>query len=368
MSAAQPFTVNEVRDVLNKEGWGHAEIQPVEGGKELMIKLKKSEESVGQMSTHLVGILNKALPDNKFKVIGKSEIGASISQDLRNKAIVAIILSMLGIILYIAWRFEFIFGIGAAIATFHDVLAVLGIFWLLDIEITLLVVTALLTLAGYSLTDTVVVFDRIRENLARRTGQTGRDHQPQRQRGALPHHHHQQHRVPGGRGPVLLRRRGPQGLRPGHDLGVLVGTYSSVFVASPIVYAWRKEAKRVVVKREKVVELAAQKQKREEKKAAKPNPQEKGRQEVRSRGQRLGSEGQATVMDKAQIYLARLHKTGSAGGYCPAIIIECSHDASLDFMKTAKTENRKPKTQHQSRRLWCSTATASTATTRPRSP
>jgi len=77
---------------------------------------------------------------------------------------------MLGIVVYIAWRFEFVFGIGALVATFHDVLAVLGVFYLFNVEITLLVVTALLTLAGYSLTDTVVVFDRIRENLARRRG------------------------------------------------------------------------------------------------------------------------------------------------------------------------------------------------------
>ncbi|MCX5891960.1 MAG: protein translocase subunit SecD, partial [Deltaproteobacteria bacterium] len=125
MTAAQPFTVTDVRKVLDKEGWGHAEIQPVEGSKELIIKLKKSEESVGQISTHLAAVLNQALSGNKFEVIGKSEIGASISADLRSKAIVAIILSMVCIILYIAWRFEFIFGIGAAIATFHDVLAVL---------------------------------------------------------------------------------------------------------------------------------------------------------------------------------------------------------------------------------------------------
>lgn len=270
MSAAQPFTVSEVRDALNKEGWGHAEIQPVEGSKELMIKLKKSEESVGQVSTHLAGLLNKSLPGNNFEVIGKSEIGASISQDLRNTAILAIVLSMLGIVLYIAWRFEFIFGLGAAAATFHDVLAVLGVFYLLDIEITLLVVTALLTLAGYSLTDTVVVFDRVRENLARKRGKLGEI-------------------INESVNEVLSRTIvtsstvflvvlalfffGGVVLRDfalAMVLGVLVGTYSSVFVASPIVYAWRKEAKRVVVKREKVVELAAQKQKREEKKAAKP--------------------------------------------------------------------------------------------------
>jgi SecD/SecF fusion protein len=277
MTAAKPFTVNEVRNILDKEGWGHAEIQQIEGGKELMVKLKKSEDTVGQMSQHLVEILNKALPENNFKVIGKSEIGASISQDLRNKAIVAIIISMLGIVIYIAWRFEFIFGIGATLATFHDVLAVLGVFWLFNVEITLLVVTALLTLAGYSLTDTVVVFDRIRENLARRRGKLGEIIN-------LSINEVLSRTIITSStvflvvvalyffGGVVLRDFGLAMI-----LGVLVGTYSSIFVASPIVYAWRKEAKRVTVKREKVVELAAQKQKREEKKAAKPaTPKKKG--------------------------------------------------------------------------------------------
>ena len=226
---------------------------------------------MGQMSNHLVEILNKAMPDNQFKVIGKSEIGASISNDLRNKAIVAIIISMLGIIIYIAWRFEFIFGIGATVATFHDVLAVLGIFYLFNVEITLLVVTALLTLAGYSLTDTVVVFDRIRENLARRRGKLGEIIN-------LSVNEVLSRTIITSTtvflvvvalfffGGVVLRD-----FALAMILGVLVGTYSSIFVASPIVFAWRKEAKRVVVKREKVAELTAQQQKREEKKAT-PKP------------------------------------------------------------------------------------------------
>lgn len=267
MTAAKPFTVNAVRDALSKEGWGHAEIQQIEGGKELMVKLKKSESSVGQMSEHLAEILNKAMPDNQFKVVGKQEIGASISQDLRNKAIVAIIISMLGIIVYIAWRFEFIFGIGATIATFHDVLAVLGIFWLFNVEITLLVVTALLTLAGYSLTDTVVVFDRIRENLARKRGKLG-DIINLSVNEVLSRTIVTSSTVFlvvlalyffGG---VVLRD-----FALAMILGVLVGTYSSVFVASPVVFAWRKEAKRVEVKREKVVELAEAKKRSEEKRA-----------------------------------------------------------------------------------------------------
>jgi preprotein translocase subunit SecF len=74
-------------------------------------------------------------------------------------------ISMLGIIIYIAWRFDFRFGIGAIVATLHDILAMFAVFYALDKEINLLFITAVLTIAGYSLTDTVVVFDRIRENL-----------------------------------------------------------------------------------------------------------------------------------------------------------------------------------------------------------
>jgi preprotein translocase SecF subunit len=146
---------------------------------------------------------------------------------------------MAGIILYLAWRFEFRFGVAAAIATFHDVLAVLGIFYLLDKEITLLIVTALLTLAGYSLTDTVVVFDRIRETMNR----LGR-----RNFGEI---------INLSINEVLSRTIITSltvflvvlalfflGGVVIHDfalallIGVVVGTYSSIFVAAPIVYHW----------------------------------------------------------------------------------------------------------------------------------
>ena len=291
MKATQPFTVNRVREALAKEGWGNAEIQQVEGGKQLIIKLKKSQESVGQISSRLAAVLNQSLAGNHFEIIGQSEIGASISQDLRNKAIVAIVLSMVGIMAYIAWRFEFIFGVGAAVATFHDVLAVLGVFWLLNREITLLVVTALLTLAGYSLTDTVVVFDRIRENLAKRRGKLAEIIN-------LSVNEVLSRTIITSStvflvvvalfffGGVVLRD-----FALAMIMGVVVGTYSSVFVASPVVYAWRKEAKRVVVKREKVVELAAQKQKRDDKKAAKAAAPKTPKAPKKKGGKKIGIRG-----------------------------------------------------------------------------
>ncbi len=173
-----------------------------------------------------------------------------IGQALQRDALVAITVSLLAIIVYIALRFEFRFGVAAAIATLHDVLAVLGIFWALHWEINLLIVTALLTLAGYSLTDTVVVFDRIRENLKRQPG----DPLPTLVNNSINE--------------VLSRTiitsltvvlvLVPLVLFGGdvlHDfsiallMGVIVGTYSSVFVASPILVVWSaKSGKKLIAK------------------------------------------------------------------------------------------------------------------------
>lgn len=265
LSAQESFTMDQVREALDKEGWGQAEIQSLEGGRGLMVKVKKNEESVGQMADKIAAILNQGLPWNKFIVASTEEIGASVSHDLRNKAIIAIIISFLGIILYLSWRFDLIFGIGATAATYHDVLAVLGIFWLLDKEITLLVVTALLTLAGSSLNDTVVVFDRIRENLAFKRGKLGEIIN------LSVNETLSRTIVTNGTvflvvlaiyffGGVVL-----EDFALAMVLGVLVGTYSSVFVASPVVYGFRKEATRTVVNKEKVVELTEHKKKQKEK-------------------------------------------------------------------------------------------------------
>ncbi|MBM4289371.1 MAG: protein translocase subunit SecD [Deltaproteobacteria bacterium] len=264
--AEQPFTVDAVRKALSDRGWGHAEIQPVDAGQGLMVKLKKSEESVGRMAEDIGAALNQSITGNRFIIEGTSEIGASVSRDLRKWAIIAIVVSLIGIIVYLGWRFELIFGIAAAIATFHDVLAVLGIFYLLDKEITLLVVTALLTIAGYSLTDTVVIFDRIRENLIKTRVSLGET-------------------INNSINEVLTRTivttttvllvlfallfLGGVVIRDfalAMILGATVGTFSSIFVASPIIFAWRKDTKKVAVKKEKVIELAAQQQKRVQKK------------------------------------------------------------------------------------------------------
>jgi len=142
----------------------------------------------------------------------------------------------------VAFRFQFRFGVGATIATFHDVLAVLGIFYILGREINLLLVTALLTIAGYSLTDTVVVFDRIRENLRTKLKKSAPEIVNDSVNEVLSRTIITSLTV--FITSVALFLFGGEVI---HDfslamiLGVIVGTYSSIFVASPLVLMLGKE-------------------------------------------------------------------------------------------------------------------------------
>jgi preprotein translocase subunit SecF len=236
LSFKEPVSVEKARTALDKSGFQGASVQQVGEGNKILIRLRESEGT----SDKVQNLFKQELPNNAFEVDSIMEIGPVIGKAVQRDALVAITVSMIAIIIYIAFRFEFKFGVAAAIATIHDVLAVLGIFYAMNWEINLLIVTALLTLAGYSLTDTVVVFDRIRENLKRNK----KDTLPQLVNNSLNE--------------VLSRTiitsltvvivLIPLVLFGGevlHDfsiallLGVIVGTYSSVFVASPILVVWQ---------------------------------------------------------------------------------------------------------------------------------
>ena len=121
-----------------------------------------------KLSDKILEIIKKNFPQNidpNTFIRMQQEIGPRIGEELKGKALLAIFWALVGIILYIWWRFEFTFGIAAVIALFHDVLITIGIFSITGKEMSLPVVAALLTIVGYSLNDTIVVFDRIREDL-----------------------------------------------------------------------------------------------------------------------------------------------------------------------------------------------------------
>lgn len=161
--------LDTVRKTLSELGLKDFTLQEIKDQNMILLKLKTTKETLTEEVNQIISTLSVKHPEYKFTVLAKEEIGATISKELRNKAFLAIGVALLGIILYLAFRFNVYFGIAAGLATFHDVLAVFGIFYLLGKEINLLFITALLTLAGYSLTDTVVVFDRIRENLIKKS-------------------------------------------------------------------------------------------------------------------------------------------------------------------------------------------------------
>ena len=233
--SSQPFALENVRSALNKNGYPDIDLQEVTGENRLIVKLKKSEETVGNLGDQITAILAQELTDHDFLIESQSEIGSSISAVLRNKAIQAIAISLMGVLIYLALRFDLSFGLAAATATLHDVLVVLGICWAMNMEISLLVVTALLTLAGYSLNDSVVVFDRIRENIKKEEG------------GKIYQIINDSINQVMGRSVVtslttalVILSLFVLGGSSIHDfaltllIGVLVGTYSSIFIASPI--------------------------------------------------------------------------------------------------------------------------------------
>jgi len=163
---AKPLAIEDARSALHKNGISKADLQEIKDGNKLLVKLDNNTGvALGKPAEAVQSALKKAFPDNTFEVESSTEIGPSIGSKLRKDTMTAVLISLLAIVAYIAWRFDFKFGIAATIATAHDCLAMVAVFYVLDKEINLLFITAVLTIAGYSLTDTVVVFDRIRENM-----------------------------------------------------------------------------------------------------------------------------------------------------------------------------------------------------------
>ncbi len=240
---AERVNIGDLRSALEKGGIGDVQIQEVSGTRDFFIKTKLSDTEKESLTAKITSILSTQLKGAKFEMLGSNMVGPGVGQSLKKYAIIAIVLALLGIIIYIAWRFTFLSGIAATIATFHDVLAVAGVFYLLNKEFNLLIITALLTIAGYSLQDTVVVFDRIRENSGK---MKSRDDFGNIINASINE---------------VLSRTIVTGISTlislaaimifGGEvlfdfafalfLGLIVGTYSSIFVASPILYAWRQK-------------------------------------------------------------------------------------------------------------------------------
>ncbi len=246
LSSDKSVEIDQIRQALKGEGYSDAQIQQITDetakGSKVIIKIKYDpSKAVGSLGDEMVGVFNKTFTDAHFALEGSDEVGPAVSEKLRHDAFTAFFWSMFGILIYIVWRFKrFEFGVAAVITTIHDVLVILGIVVLTHREFNLLQVTALLTLAGYSLNDTVVTFDRIRENMKFLVKD-----QSFLQLVNLSVNETLSRTI-NTSGTVFLTLL-PLCIMGGDTLkdfaltlllGVVVGTYSSIFVASPILVEW----------------------------------------------------------------------------------------------------------------------------------
>lgn len=237
----QAVALQDIRNIVEQAGFSGAEVTTFGAPEEVLIKVKRIGEAAAA-SEAISEALSAGLTERTIDIRRIETVGPKIGGELRTAAFWAIIYSLIGIIIYISWRFEFRFAVAAIIALIHDVMITLGFFSTTNREISLAVIAAVLTIVGYSLNDTIVLFDRIRENLKARR----RENYEQLVNSSINE--------------VLSRTIitslttllvvlclvifGGEVIRDFAltlTVGVIVGTYSSIFVASPIIILWQEQ-------------------------------------------------------------------------------------------------------------------------------
>jgi preprotein translocase subunit SecF len=236
--------VSELREQVGGLGYGDPVIQRFGAPNEVSIRTKLPPEAEGnpgmaeQISNQIVGALRANHPD--VRVDGVDTVSGKVSGEFRNKAVYALLAAMAAIALYIWVRFEWQFGVGALFALFHDVSLTLGMFALFQLEFSLQIIAAILAIIGYSLNDTIVVYDRIRENLKKFRRMPIVELLDLSVNETLARTVMTSLTLLVALVPLLLF--GPEslfGLTAAIFLGIFVGTYSSIYMAAPILI-WLK--------------------------------------------------------------------------------------------------------------------------------
>jgi len=237
MSTTQAVSVHDVREALKPVKLDDSPIQQSAQGGKTYVTIRSGMNTSETIEKQLI----QALPQAQFKVEQAERVGALVGGELAKTSLWALALGLLGILIFVTFRFELSFAVGAIVAVLHDVIITVGVFSLLGRELTLTMVGAVLTIAGYSINDTIVVYDRIREGLA------------SSKRGSIEQIMNDSINQTLSRTiltstvtliPILcLFFLGGSVLRDfslAIIVGVVVGTYSSIFIASPIVLWWTR--------------------------------------------------------------------------------------------------------------------------------
>ena len=237
LSSPAVIDIGEVRHALEKMGYGDASIQESAQGGKYYITIRTPLNTSDQVKQQLP----QSMPNAQLHTEGSERVGALVGGELAKNSLIALGLGILGILIFVTFRFELSFAIGAIVAVLHDVIITVGVFSLLGRELSLTMVGAILTIAGYSINDTIVVYDRIREGLA------------STKRGSVEQIMNDSINQTLSRTiltstvtliPILcLFFFGGSVLRDfalAIIIGVAVGTYSSIFIAAPIVLWWNR--------------------------------------------------------------------------------------------------------------------------------
>jgi SecD/SecF fusion protein len=254
MSAPNKIDIGQVRAALKTIGLGDASIQESSQVGKSYVTVRTPLNTSDKVEKQVM----QSMPNAGFKVEGSERVGALVGGELAKNSLIALGLGILGILIFVTFRFELSFAVGAIVALLHDVLMTVGMFSLLGRELTLTMVGAVLTIAGYSINDTIVVYDRIREGLA-----SGR-------RGTIEQIMNESINQTLSRtiltstvtlipilclfffgGPVL------RDFSLAIIIGVVVGTYSSIFIASPIVLWWTRARGGASVLRREITQQAS---------------------------------------------------------------------------------------------------------------
>ncbi len=247
MNFSQKIDVDQLRRSATAAGVGEVLIayqRDIANNKEnlrLTVRVQGEKESTVDSADKVINQLRKDFPQAAFQVAGVDRVGATVGAEIRNTAIYAALLAMFGILVYVAFRYEFSFAVGAVIAIIHDLLMTIGWYFLAGRELNATTVAALLTIIGFSINDTIVIFDRIREDLKLGVRGSFREVMNQALNQTLS-------RTIITSGTVFLATGALYIFGGGviNDfaftflVGILTGTYSSIYIASAIVLWWHK--------------------------------------------------------------------------------------------------------------------------------
>ncbi|MFP6637034.1 MAG: protein translocase subunit SecF [Nitrospinaceae bacterium] len=234
-----PPDIELIRDGLKSISLGESTIQEFGTPLDILIRVQRSEEKLEAVGSKVRNSLADKFHKDSITIERVEMVGPKVGRDLREKALLSILYAVIGIVIYISWRFELQYAIGAIIALAHDVLVTMGAFSILDKEFTLVVVAAFLAIIGYSLNDTIVVFDRIRENRRRK----GKNTLVQTINASI-NQTLSRTLLTSGTTLMVVISLFFFGGEIIHDfsfalvIGVLVGTYSSIFIASVFLVYW----------------------------------------------------------------------------------------------------------------------------------